>query len=125
MVQRGEDAKNAGVADKGVEPSPAAIERFAEPVDRGEVAQVHRRERRGTVLVRPKGADLVVEFLERALRAGERHHMRAGAREGERHRPADAARGAGDERDAARCVDSGTVNRHSSGRLLTWIAAGR
>ena len=100
MVQRGEDAENAGVADKGVEPAPAAIKRFAKPVDRGEVPQIHRRERCGRFDVGAEGADLVVELLERALRSGERNHMRAGAREGEAPGPADSARGAGDERDA-------------------------
>ena len=45
-------------------------------------------------------ADLVVEFLEPADRAGDRDHMRTDARQRERGRVADAARCAGDERDA-------------------------
>ena len=40
------DAEHAGVADEGVEPAPASIERLAEPIDRGVVAQVERNERR-------------------------------------------------------------------------------
>ena len=47
------------------------------------------------------GLDLVVEFLERADGAGDGDDMRARLGEPKRRRAADAARGAGDEGDAA------------------------
>ncbi len=46
-------------------------------------------------------ADLVVEFLEPADRARDRDDVRAGRAERQRDGAADAARGAGDDGDAA------------------------
>ena len=94
VVQRRQDAENAGVADEGVEPAPASIERLAQPVDRrhgraGRAARAWPGSPR-----RAERADLVVELLERALGARERDDMGAGAREGERRRAANAAGGA-------------------------------
>ena len=59
------------------------------------VAQVERRQRCRTAF----GADGVVKLFEAADRARDGDHMRAGARQRERHGVADTARGAGDERD--------------------------
>ena len=53
-----------------------------------------------SVAVPPSCLDLVVELLEPAHGARDRDHMRACSRERERRRAADAARRAGDERDA-------------------------
>src|SRR5436305_559335 len=48
-----------------------------------------------------RAADFVIELFERTLRAGERDDMRTGACKFESDRAADAARGAGDEGNAA------------------------
>jgi hypothetical protein len=50
VVKGGEQAQDAGIADKGVEPAPAAVERFSQPVDCGEVAQIHRNQGRSARL---------------------------------------------------------------------------
>jgi len=61
----------------------------------GIVAHVERHQRRRTA----GGARRIVDFFERADGARHRDDMRAGARERNRGRPPNAARGAGDERD--------------------------
>ena len=71
--------------------------RSAETVEGVEILEVARNQRR----LAAERADLVVEVLERALRAGQRDHMGAPAGEFERDGAADAARGAGDEGDPA------------------------
>ena len=76
------------------------MQRFAEPVDRGKVAQIARRQRRRGLDVGAQRANLVVEFLQPALGARQRDHVAAGGGEGEGGGAADAARGAGDESDA-------------------------
>ena len=72
------------------------------------VAHVERRQRCRAA----GGAHGVVELFQAADGARHRDHMRARARERERRRVADAARGAGDERDPI-----SKRLRHSSARL--------
>src|SRR5690606_2147780 len=80
-----------------VEPAEALVERRAEPVDAGVVLEVERHQGRRAAL----RLDPVVERLEPADRAGEGNDMGAGSGERQRRGLADAARGAGDDRDAA------------------------
>ena len=105
VVQGGQQAENAGIADKGVKPAPPAIERLSQPIDGGEVAQIHRNQGRRLRLPGPQRANFVVEFLKAALRAGERHHMRARLGQGESRSAANAARGPGHQRDPGRSLE--------------------
>ena len=91
-----ERPEHAGIADQHVEPAVALVERQRQPVDAVEVLQVERHQRRRAA----GGLDRVVELLQPADGARDRDHMGAGLRQRERERRADAARGAGDERDA-------------------------
>ena len=95
MAHRRERAEQAGIRHQHVEPAVALVEREPKPVDAVVVFQVERHERRGAARL-----DRVVKLLEPADGARDRHHMRAGLRQSERGCVADAARGAGDERDA-------------------------
>ena len=88
---------NPGVADENVELAPALENRRAEPVERREIGDVAGNQRR----LGAERADFVVELLQRALRARQRDDMGAAARQLQRDGAADAARGAGDEGDAA------------------------
>ena len=97
VAERGERPENAGIADEHIQPPVALGERRAEPRDPLEVLEVERHQRRGAT----GSADRVVKLFETADGAGDRDHMRARARQRERGRVADAARGAGDERDLA------------------------
>ena len=97
MAERREDAEFGGVADQDVEPAPAVEERRGEFVDLDEIAQVDRDEGGAAA----GGANRVVDLFEAADRARRQHEMRALAREALGHRRADAARGAGDQRDLA------------------------
>ena len=54
-----------------------------------------------SVAVPPTGADFVVDLLERAGGAADQDQVRAFPGVGERHGPADAARGPGDEGETA------------------------
>ena len=96
MGQRRERPENPAISHENVEPAETVEQGRAEPVERVEVGEVARDQRR----LAAHRADLVVEFVERALRAGERDDMGPPAREGERHGAANPARGSGDERDA-------------------------
>ncbi len=95
VAERRERPEHAGIADQNVEPLVALVERGAEPHDAVVVLEVERHQRGRAA----DGADRVVELFQPADRARDRDHMRARARERERGRVADAARGAGDERD--------------------------
>ncbi len=96
LMDRRDRAEQAGIADEHVELAEALVERRPQPIESVEVLQIEGYERRA----RTGGADLVVEFLERALRAGQRHDVGARAGELQRGRTADAAGRAGDDRDA-------------------------
>ena len=61
------------VADEDVELLPAPEDRRAEPVECVEVRHVAGNER----CLSARGSDLIVQRLERALRAGKRDHVRA------------------------------------------------
>src|ERR1700744_2043877 len=86
------------------------MQRRAEPGDAFEIGEVERHERRAAAVL----ADLVVEFFEPALRARDRDDMRARFRQRARGGVADAARGAGDERDTG---GEGCCHRNSS----SWV----
>ena len=94
--KRRQRAEHAGIADQDVEPLVTLVERERQP--RNAVAVLHvQRHQRG----RAAGClDLVVELLEPADGARNGDDMRAGLRQRERQRRANAARGAGDQRDA-------------------------
>src|SRR5262245_35730678 len=106
MAERGQRPKNAGIADQHVEPSETLVQREAEPVDALVVLEVEGYEGGRAA----QGLDRVVELLESADRARERDDMGAGLRQRERGGVADAARGAGDERDT---VGEGKRHRYS------------
>ena len=120
-MERRKHTERPRIADESVEPAPAAVKRLAKPIDRVPIAQVDRHECRG-FLAGPQRLDLVVQFLERALRAGERHDMRACAGESEGRGATDAARGAGHQNDARRrspgCIDIRPLNRLSCCSLV-------
>ena len=94
-VERRGTLPSAGIADKNVEPPVALVEAAASRYEPAKSRDVERRQRGRTAGC----ADRVVELFETADRARERDHMRAGARQHECGGAADAARGAGDERD--------------------------
>ena len=96
MAERRERPENAGIADQDVEPAEALVQRKPEPVDALVVLEVERHQRGGAA----ERLDRVVELLEPADGAGDGDDVGAGLRQRERGRIADAARGAGDERDA-------------------------
>jgi len=62
VVERRQWAQCAGIADKNVEAPPALVQRFAEPVDGGKVAQIARRQRGGRLDVGAQRPNLVVEL---------------------------------------------------------------
>jgi len=64
--------------------------------DAGRILEIERHQCRCAAL----GLDGVVQLFKPAYGARDRDHMRAGIRERQRRRPADAARCAGDQRDA-------------------------
>src|SRR6516162_1130040 len=95
MPERGQRPKNAGIADHHIESSETLVQGRAEPVDAQVVLEVERHERGRSA----QALDRIVELLEPADGARERDNMGAGFGERERGGVADAARGAGDERD--------------------------
>src|SRR5262249_42309678 len=97
VAERRERTQNAGIGDEDVELAPALQDGGAEGVKLVGALEVELDERRAA----PCGADLVIELLEAADGARKKHGMRPGPGEAEPHRPADAARGAGDEGNAA------------------------
>ena len=96
MRKRRELAEHAGIAHQDIELLPALEDGSAQPVDGRIVGHVHGNQRGGAA----QRLNLVVEFLECALGAGDGHDMGATAGQFEGHGPADAARGAGDDSDA-------------------------
>jgi len=97
VVERRRHARDRGIADKNIEASVPLVERGGEPVEALVVAHVERHQGRRAA----GGPHRIVEFFEAADRACHRDHMGAGAGERDPRRVTDAARGAGDERDAA------------------------
>ena len=95
MAERRGGAGDAGIADENVDLAVALMQRRAQPGDAVEIGEVERHQRGAAAVF----ADLVVEFLQPALRARDGHDMRAGAGKRARGGIADAARGAGDEGD--------------------------
>ena len=93
----------AGIGDENVELAPALVDRAAEPVDARHVGEVERHQRR-----LPPAA-LISSSSSSSPPDGARDgdHMRARRREMLGGEIADAARGAGDERDAAGEVGEG------------------
>src|ERR1700722_50959 len=117
-MQGGQQPQNPGIADEGVKPAPPPIESFAQPINGGEVAQIHRNQGRRLRLFGPKRSNFVVQFLKAALGTGQRHDMRARLGQGERRRAANAARGPGHQRDPGRPV----VARRTQSTLLASFA---
>ena len=95
MAQRRGRTADAGIADENVELAVALMQRRAEPRDALEIGEVERHQRGAAATF----TDLVVEFLEAALRSRHRHDMRTGLGECEGRGIADAAGGAGNEGD--------------------------
>ena len=95
MIERRKRSENPGIADEHVEPPETFVQGRAEPVNAGVVLEVERHERRRSA----QRLDRVVEFFKPADRARERDDMGARFRQRECGGVADAARGAGDERD--------------------------
>ena len=98
MVQRRQHAQLRRVRHQHVEPAEALEHRGAHAVDGVEVAQIARHQDAS----RTGGADLVVQFLERALGARSDDQLGALVRESPRHGPADPPGRAGDERHPSR-----------------------
>ncbi len=76
-MQGSQQTQNARIANECVKPAPSTMQRFAQPINGGEVAQIHGNKGRRLRLVRPERANFVVQLLEGALGAGQRHDMRA------------------------------------------------
>src|SRR4029453_18331923 len=92
----GKLAQYAGIADEDIKLAPAFMDGHTEPVEGGKILDVGRHQS-GRAAHR---LDLVIEFLEPALSAGEGDDMGAFPGEAERGIFADAARRTGDDRDA-------------------------
>ena len=97
VADRRERAQHAGVAQQHVEPAEAFMQRRTQPVDAGPVGDVERHQGGGAA----ERLDLVVEGLEPAYGPRHQHAMSAFAGVGQRRGGAQAARGAGDQGNAA------------------------
>src|SRR6202023_1059899 len=95
-----------GFPAQAVKSAVALVERRGEFVDLDEVAQVERHQGGAAA----GGADPVIGLLEPADRAPGQYEMGAFLCKALRHRGAEAARGAGDQRDLA-----GKPARHQRG----------
>ena len=95
MAERRQRADDAGIADQYVEAPIAFVERQREPRDALAVLDVERHQRGGAA----RGLDLVIELFQPADGARHRHHMRSRLGELQGQRGANAARGAGHQRD--------------------------
>src|SRR4051812_25527817 len=120
MAERRGGTRDAGIADENVDLAMAFMQRGAQPGDAVEIGEIEWHQRGAAAVF----ADLVVEFLQPALRARDGHDMRAGAGKRTGRGIADAARGAGNERDAG-----GEGFGHDAGPstslrrvLQTWMA---
>lgn len=71
MRQRRQHPQQSGVANEGVELAPALEQARPQTIEGVEIGQIAGNKRRRAA----QGADLVVEFLERALCAGQRDDM--------------------------------------------------
>jgi len=98
VPDRRQPAENGRIADQNVETAEPLVYRAAHLVDLRVVGEVHGRQDGGGRAVRP---DLIVDFLQRSLRAGDQNDLRPLFRVAPGDRRADAARRAGDEGDAA------------------------
>ena len=97
MAERRQRPQDAGVADQDVELLPALVDGGAEGVDLFEPLQV-QGEQGGTAA---QALDLVVELLQRTGGAPDQDQVRTFPGVGQRHRPANAAGGSGDEGETA------------------------
>jgi len=95
------DAEHAGIGHEDVELAPAL---WMAPPSRSMPAMSARVERHQRRLAAGR-LDLVVEFFQPADRARNRYDMRAGGGQFPGDEIADAARGAGDDRNAAGKVE--------------------
>ena len=97
MADRRQWPQHTGIADQHIELAPTLGNMCAQTVERIAIGQVERHAGRFAVGF----CDEVVKFFQRALRAPQHQHMRAFSRQCLRHRPANAARRAGDQRQFA------------------------
>ena len=98
VIERRGHIGHRGIADQYVKPSVAFVKRGSEFVEPAIVPDIERRQR-----CRAAGRlDCIVEFFETADSACQCNHMSACAAKRQRCRIADAARGAGHERDPVR-----------------------
>jgi hypothetical protein len=97
VPDRRERAQHAGIAQQHVESPEALVQRRAEAIDARSVGDIERHQR-GRAALR---LDPVVDFLEAAEGAGDQHAVRTFAGEGEGSGGAEAARGAGHQRQTA------------------------
>src|SRR5262249_26218062 len=97
MAERGEDAELGGIADEDVEAAVTGEQLCGALVDLDESGQVDRNERGAAA----GDSDAVVELLEPAHRARREDDMGSLGGKAPGDCSADAARGAGDQRDIA------------------------
>ena len=97
MRQRRQRAQRCRHCPESSPASPALEDRGAQPVDGGEILEVERHQGGGAARL----LDGVVGFFQPAHGAGDADHMRPGLAQRDGGGAADAARGAGDQRDAA------------------------
>ena len=97
VAHRRQGAQRTGVSDQDVEAAMAPVDRGAHLVGLLEVGQIGGDQ--GGLAAR--GADLVVQFLERSPGAGGENEVRALGRVAPGHRRTDAARRPGHQGDAA------------------------
>ena len=112
-LQRRKRAEDAGVADENVELAPALEKRRTELIDLVALAEI---ELSAGSPVPPRCTDLVVELFQRAVVRAEMTTWAPSARE-QGDRPADAARGPGNEGDLAFEALSGRPCNTSSGKV--------
>ena len=97
MAERRKGAEFGRVADEDVEPPVTLVERRRQLVDLDELAQIDRHQSGAAA----GGMDPVVDFFEAARGARRQYDMRPFAGKPLGDGGADAARGAGDQRDLA------------------------
>jgi len=96
MRQGRQRAERSGIGDQNVKLAPAFVNRRAQSINRAEIRQVERHKRRLAADL----VDLVIHFFKPANRSGDQNDMCAFCRHAERNRATNAARCAGDDRQA-------------------------
>ena len=101
----------AGIRQQDVELAPTFLDDGAELFDTVARQQIERDQGRGAA----RGADQIIDFLQRTGRARRGDYMRAGLAEFERHGAANTTRSTGHQGDEASQVNCGhaSTNRES------------